>query len=104
MATEHTRGPWRVHATDETVILDANGDVVATTFLDGPDYEDNFERRAAHAKLIAAAPDLLALHNSAPVMSRYHGHLGFEAGRFIADYETWRVQCRTAIAKADGCS
>lgn len=62
-AAKNTRGPWRVSLTDETLVLDADGDVVATTFFDGPDYEDNYERRSDHARLIASAPDLLeALH------------------------------------------
>jgi hypothetical protein len=45
--------------TDETVIVSADGNQVATTFQGHRNYDQNYERRASDALLIAAAPDLL---------------------------------------------
>lgn len=58
-AAKHTRGPWRVSFTDETLVLAADQVLVATTLQDEDDYANNCDRRAADARLIAAAPDLL---------------------------------------------
>jgi hypothetical protein len=35
----------------------------------------------------------------APILSKYHGYMGFEVERFIADYEAWTVKRRAALAK-----
>ncbi len=58
MAVKHTKGPWRVHTTDSTAIIDRTGaDIAATT----GDYENEYEAMEANARLIAAAPDLLEM-------------------------------------------
>lgn len=56
----HTPGPWRVSLPDETLILGPDRQIVATTLQDEEDYAANYDRRAADAVLIAAAPTLLA--------------------------------------------
>lgn len=55
----HTRGPWRLHKADDTLVLDIDGREVAEAC---GSYEDEAEwpRMEANARLIAAAPDLLA--------------------------------------------
>lgn len=35
---------------------------------------------------------------SAPILSKYHGHRGFETERFILDYEAWRTYTRAALS------
>ncbi len=54
------------------------------------------------ARLIAAAPDLAAVADEAPIISKYHGTHGFDVERFIGDYEAWNVKRRAALAKARG--
>lgn len=58
-AGTHTPGPWRVGPVDDTIVTDAAGKEVAA--IDG-DYNspDEWPRMEANARLIAAAPDLLA--------------------------------------------
>lgn len=50
-------GPWRVHLTDETLVIDVNGDEVAS--MHG-DYDSEYEMMAARAELVAAAPEMRA--------------------------------------------
>lgn len=38
------------------------------------------------------------LLGSAPILSKYHGHRGFETERFILDYEAWRAECRLVLS------
>lgn len=56
----------------------------------------------ANAHLISAAPDLYAVCEDAPIVSKYHGQHGFELERFISDYEAWGVGARAALTKARG--
>ena len=49
------------------------------------------ERNAAvGAEALADNERLTAVISDAPILSKYHGHHGFEVERFIADYETWK--------------
>jgi hypothetical protein len=96
MSAQHTPGPWHVDLYDAAGVDGVDGCRVAITGF-GEDDTDQ-----ANARLIAAAPDMLAALEDAPTMSKYHGQRGFEADRFIADYEAWRVKARAAIAKAEG--
>jgi hypothetical protein len=52
----YTPGPWHVGLVDETSVLSADRETVA---LCCDRYEDDPERKAADARLIAAAPDLV---------------------------------------------
>ena len=47
-------------------------------------------RRQGEAELRAEVERLRAVISDAPILSKYHGHHGFEAERFIADYEAWK--------------
>ena len=92
----HTPGPWKLHFWAENVAVSSDRpkprdcETVATVFR-GPEQHGNEteERRTAdaNARLIAAAPDLLAALE-----------------RFVTEDdgpETWRM-ARAAIAKARG--
>lgn len=46
--------------------------------------------------------EMYAVLQSAPDMTNYYGHSGFEPERFRADYVEWRKQARTILAKAEG--
>lgn len=61
MAT-HTAGPWRVGPVDDTAVTAADGTEICHASGDG-DYDDDavWPVMEANARLIAAAPDLLAL-------------------------------------------
>lgn len=54
---EAIKGPWSVHLTDETLVIDAEGNEVAS--MHG-DYDTEYEGMAARAELIAAAPEMRA--------------------------------------------
>ena len=58
--TTHTAGPWRLTLSDDTTIIAGDGTPVAGT-LGNYDSDDEWPVMEANARLIAAAPDLLAL-------------------------------------------
>ena len=63
MATKHTPGPWYVcHHDDnsEIVVRQSGGDILANLQCDLYDAENRTTEIEANARLIAAAPDLLA--------------------------------------------
>ena len=53
--TKHTPTPWASNGPDETLILGANREIVATTLQDEDDYQLNYDRRSADAELIVQA-------------------------------------------------
>lgn len=60
LAEKATKGPWRQHLVDDTVVIDATGEVIAETFPDGGvdddiDFATDTEQREANAAFIAAA-------------------------------------------------
>jgi len=57
----HTPGPWEVDTICNTdMVYAANGLRVATTYCEGQDEDMPWEEVEANARLVAAAPDLLA--------------------------------------------
>jgi hypothetical protein len=109
---KHTPGPWRVGPVDDTRVEDANGNEVAQ--IDGDyNHPDTWPLMEANARLIAAAPDLLAaLHEGRRAIgdhfapndcyatgpltgNHYRDLVECPACSFIAIYEA-------AIAKAEG--
>ena len=44
---------------------------------------------------------LRAALETAPILSKYHGHHGFEVERFIKDYEAWSDSTRQALDRLD---
>ncbi len=60
LAEKATLGPWRQHLVDDTTIIDATGEFVASTFPEGGmdddiDYATDTEQREHSAAFIAAA-------------------------------------------------
>jgi hypothetical protein len=43
-----------------------------------------------HAEAADEIERLTAAIKDAPILSKYHGHHGFEVERFITDYEAWK--------------
>ncbi|MCK9513781.1 MAG: hypothetical protein M0R28_21500 [Pigmentiphaga sp.] len=105
---KHTRGPWAFERLDDAAWVTPPDrdeavicDLVPRGTADGstPLISDEDE---ANGYLIAGAPKLLASLLDAPILSKYHGHNGFELERFIVDYERWLADCRDTIAQAQG--
>ena len=55
--SKHTRGPWRTHIADSTLVVDADGNEIARTL---GDYDTEYEAMETRATFIKAAPDLRA--------------------------------------------
>lgn len=99
MKTEHTKGPWKVleHArgNKRTCVTTANGAPVHAVIceIDTKSVGTNDEIRLANARLIAAAPELLAaLKAISDYVAVMHGHRGGD----ISEYAI------AAINKAEG--
>ena len=92
MSAQHTPGPWVVDPESPTWVEDGNGCCLAKT-----GYGDD-EGDRANARLIAAAPDMLAalraLHDNIAEYAKINNLGGF-------DNHDMR-QARAAIAKAEG--
>lgn len=84
---KHTPGPWKTHLTDDTLVVDGNGLVIAHM---GGLYLGDDSPMEANARLIAAAPDLLAALEVIAADSRW------------TSGEPTLMQARAAIAKAKG--
>lgn len=80
----HLPGPWTV---DPNGVLDANGKLLCLTRAD--------LRGAANARLIAAAPDLLACCESEIAL-----YEGMDADAFSTDARRKLAAMRAAVAKA----
>ena len=83
--TQHTPGPWSIAGYH----VGTMGVTVASVI-----YAAGAER--ANARLIAAAPDLLAALERIANSEEYHGDT------FSCDFETLQSVARAAIAKATG--
>ena len=102
----HTPGPWtacrkidrgNVHAFHITA--DPHGSLHPIVECRNA-YGRTYDEMAANARLIAAAPEMLEALEDAPILSRYHTAHGFDREGFIADYEAWGEQRRSALSKA----
>ena len=93
-ATQHTPGRWNYHDYSEEFIIDC-GDIFGAVILPvGNDFPR--EEQLANARLIAAAPDLLAaLENVLPDLEHYVRTHGAGPDRRLE-------LARAAIAKAKG--
>ena len=90
--SEHTPGPWRVFDGADHFIIgigELNGDGI--TDCGFGIWRGKSEEAQANARLIAAAPDLLAALRN---FMEADGHSDFE--------ESWWTAARAAIAKATG--
>ena len=86
MTTQHTPGPWRVTTAK---VMAGNGRAIC--LIENRKLHEGFQESSANARIIAAAPDLLA---ALEVVREYMDHA---ADQF--SYEDI-VQIRAAIAKA----
>lgn len=91
MTSKHTPGPWRQSLTDDTRIIDSSGCEVASV---AGDYQHDYARMEANARLIAAAPELLEA--LAGMVDSYE----LEA----SPINPALISARAAIAKATGAS
>ena len=89
--TTHTAGPWRLTLSDDTTIIAGDGTPVAGT-LGNYDSDDEWPVMEANARLIAAAPDLLAALRG--MLADYEDYFGHERPSLTAS------AARAAIARA----
>jgi hypothetical protein len=88
---------WRLNAGNETEVMDARGRNVARAHCGGS-YGVKVEEAEAHARLIAAAPDLLAALEDGLQWMQYGGEIDgifFDEASLVESF-------REVIAKAKG--
>ena len=107
--TKHTPGPWfrdgacggmpwTIHVEQAFSQLGpSNGKVATAENIDG-----KFETRVANARLIAAAPDLLAACKLGLKVAESWIHDQLDGTKFLADALAELDSVRAAIAKATG--
>lgn len=89
----HTAGPWTIGGRNNSIVFDEKGQAVSNTlFVPGRTDE---EKRRANARLIAAAPDLLAALTAA--LSHIEDNDEFSP---TSVYRRITDQCRAAILRA----
>lgn len=94
---KHTPGPWTLEANDSVVVMSGQAVIVAPA----PDGEP-FSRQQANARLIAAAPDLLAmLERCDRLLATIQSTSGEDSSRCI---QIDRDSIRQLIAKVKGGS
>lgn len=89
MTTIHTPGPWAVVGNE----IEGDGMTVVTI----TEYRKMTPRQAANARLIAAAPDLLA------AMQALDAHGDWAGTEWSVSAAVWRA-ARAAIARATGAA
>ena len=80
MNTKYTPGPWTLEANDSIVVMSGQAVIVGPA----PDWEP-FARQQANARLIAFAPDLLAMLERAVAMLNDPNADEFTATAFESD-------------------
>lgn len=104
MSTQHTPGPWQVDRYGH--VTPANGDgssIAAVTLWDGAaNTPAELAESQANARLIAAAPDLLAVMGA--TLATLQACLPHLKGNQEAMVKVQILACATAIAKAEGRS
>ena len=100
MSAGHTPGPWRLNAGDSIKVMNPRGLCVAFAACGGMTGV-KLDEAEANARLIAAAPDLLAV---AETLANWIIELAAsgDAGFWDAEAMPEIVAARTAIAKATG--
>lgn len=108
---DHAKAPWRVGPVDDTVVIDADGNEVAS--IDG-DYNepDLWPVMEANARLIAAAPDLMSAlcemleMTDEPPERNCSCHINPPCGDCVdnSGLRSARKMARAALAKAEGRS
>ena len=106
MSTKHTPGPWSCDVANQPIIVngpDDSGNIVALVydkdcapFMGDANHQYHVEVAAANARLIAAAPDLLAaLDYMVAAQGKPFDH---------ADRRASMTAARAALAKAKGAA
>lgn len=106
MKTQHTQGPWRVDVQGSygDQVFSENGMIVA----DCKWTEDVLEKRVANARLIAAAPELLAALERVTAVLNTASNMAYSASQrepVIVELQTSGgalIAARAALAKAKG--
>lgn len=88
--TKHTPGPWKISTARTWNIFSAESHVATVHFSGLTPTGKQREEVDANARLIAAAPELLALKGALEVMNHSEARVR----------STWQQRARTAIAKA----
>jgi hypothetical protein len=94
----HTPGPWQVNFRDDTQVCDADGEVrgcAPIAFCKGSHHEAR-----SNARLIAAAPDLLAALEALRLAREQDKYRSWEKG--APDFNKAEALADDAIAKAKG--
>ncbi len=96
----HSIAPWKTAIAFDRAyirnIKDAQGEIIAQI----PDWEDGLTETTANARLMAAAPDLLAALRD--LLSRAESELDQTATHDGLENCNALAKCRAAIAKATG--
>ena len=99
MKTEHTKGPWKTEGWENLVVNSADG---STMTLAAGGKDACLEELKANARLIAAAPELLAELHSVRVQLEAQA-LGYSASEIWPHVRTELVRrISHAINKAEG--
>lgn len=90
---------WSIHRKPwgDAIWITVDGEPIGEVYGD-----KSAEVAEASARLIAAAPRLYKTLEDAPNPSKYHGQRGFEAERFLQDYQGWLTESCAALAEAKG--
>ena len=96
MSAQHTPGPWKLDGAANTNDLDIIAPTGRITMLDCEISEVSEDVLTANARLIAAAPELLAALRAA---EEWAEHIEDDESRVPVDV---RLAMRAAIAKATG--
>ena len=102
MSTKHTEGPW--HALGQKVWQQSANCLIAECYKDGSVIGIPRTQVEANARLIAAAPDLLAALKELSEVTRkeLEDLIDIEATRATAELKAASKQARAAIKKAEG--
>jgi len=92
--SKHTPGPWHVVTEQGRPVVKCANDFYITNTVDAAGYESDDDTMFANARLIAAAPDLLAVLQELQESSSYWSEYDVPLG--IVD------RINSAIAKATG--
>jgi len=102
-ATKHTPGPWAVRESSNPKNGAAWRDIVSTAGHFSPSYVG--EAMEQDARLIAAAPDLLALAARGASLADAVAESAYDVGKHTEDIRRlayWALDARAAIRAAEG--
>lgn len=101
--TQHTPGPWH-NIPDQPTIWDASQDTMIAKVTELPwiDGKSQWQTENANARLIAAAPELLAALEDAEFILRKLATNWREAASLADSCQRSAADAREAIAKAKG--